>query len=130
MPGSFSADVVPIFAKNCAVGGGTCHGDMPTLPYLGVPDGSVDPASILQKIVGVRSAEDPAMDFVAPGDPGQSYLMHKIDGDACTLAADCAKSAYPELAQCGAPMPFEAAMLPAATRDVVRAWIAQGAQND
>jgi hypothetical protein len=128
-PVSFAAGVMPIFSGNCAVGGGTCHGDVATLPYLGSADGSADATSILSTIVSKRSQENAAMDFISPGDPAKSYLMHKMDGDECTLAVQCAQS-HTDFSQCGANMPFLSPLLPAAQRDVVRAWIQQGAQNN
>jgi hypothetical protein len=127
-PVSFVADVQPILEKNCTTGGARCHGDLVTLPYLGVPDAAVDPTRVLAGIVGVDSAEDPTMAFIAPGDPIHSYLMHKIDGDVCTLASQCASNK--QFSDCGETMPFLAPMLPVATRDTIRAWIAQGAQNN
>lgn len=74
------------------------------------------------------------MSFVAPGDPMHSFLMHKLDGDQCTLAQQCADSGLTSLTSgptpCGNDMPNGAAMLPPATRDAVRAWINQGAANN
>jgi hypothetical protein len=131
VPVSFMADVAPIFAQHCATGGGRCHGDVVTLPYLGLPEGSADPATVLANIVGVASGENPAMPYVAPGDPGQSYLIFKIDGDQCTLAQACGKGPFgAEFPTCGATMPFLSAQLPVETRDAVRRWVAQGAQNN
>ncbi len=47
---------------------------------------------------------------VSPGDPANSFLMHKLDGTQ----------------DCGSRMPFGQAQLPAATRDAIRAWIQGG----
>lgn len=130
---SFAQNVAPVFQKSCTPGGGfTCHGAGIASPFLGASDGGTDAASILDSIVGIEAGEDPEMDYVAPNQPDQSYLMHKIDGDQCTLAAECALSLdneyYPN---CGASMPFlPHALLPVSVRDQVRAWIAQGAQNN
>jgi hypothetical protein len=128
MPVSFAASVAPLFKSKCA----GCHGGTNTSPYLGAVDGGVDAASILASIIGVEAGEDPTMAFVAPHDPAKSYLMHKLDGDECTLAAECALSVYnADYPNCGATMPFLApTLLPVATRDRVRAWIFQGAQNN
>ena len=130
---SFAQTIGPLFAANCAVGGGiNCHGAGNSLPFLGSTDGGIDASIILDSIVEVEAGEDPEMDFVAPNAPEQSFLMHKMDGDQCTLAAQCALSIYNEYyPSCGASMPFlPHALLPAAVRDQVRAWISQGAQNN
>jgi hypothetical protein len=128
-PVSFNESIVPIFQKNCASTGGTCHGDVNSSPRLGSADGGIDAAIVRASIVGVVSVEDPTMDFVAPGNAARSYLMHKMDGDECTLAAECAASSD-ELSNCGSSMPFLQPLLPVATRDAVRAWINQGASGD
>jgi hypothetical protein len=128
-PVSFNESIVPIFQRNCASTGGTCHGDVNSLPRLGSADGGIDAAIVRASIVGVVSIEDPTMDFVAAGNPERSYLMHKMDGDECTLAAECAASSD-ELSNCGSSMPFLQPLLPVATRDMVRAWIGQGASGD
>ena len=69
------------------------------------------------------------MPVIAPGDPANSYLMHKIDGDQCTLAADCASSTT-QYTDCGQQMPYSSPPLDPATADLVRKWIAQGAKNN
>lgn len=133
VPVSFATNVAPLFMSNCGIGGGvTCHGAGNASPFLGEADGGSDAATILDSIVGVEAGEDPEMDFIAPNQPGQSYLMHKIDGDQCTLSDECALSIYNEYYPgCGASMPFlPHALLPTSLRDQVRAWIAQGAQNN
>lgn len=132
-PVTFSGDVAPVFMTSCAIGGGVgCHSAENASPFLGSSDGGVDASTILASIVGVEAGEDPEMDYVAPSEPEQSYLMHKMDGDQCTLQAQCALSVFNEYyPECGASMPFlPHTLLPTALRDQVRAWIAQGAQNN
>ena len=70
------------------------------------------------------------MNFVTAGDPAQSFLMHKMDGDQCTLIPECmVPGSYRP--NCGVFMPYQAAsILDVAARDVVRRWIGQGAQNN
>ena len=134
---SFQSDVMPIFHTTCATGGDSCHGD-PTVvassrPFLGYFDRQADAgvlASVVDGLVGVKSGEDPSMNLVTAGDPAQSFLMHKMDGDQCTLIAQCmvAGSYRPN---CGVFMPYQApAILDVDVRDVVRRWIGQGAQNN
>lgn len=131
---SFATNIAPVFQTRCAmVGGGIgCHGAGNASPFLGSSDGGVDAATILASIVGIEAGEDPEMDYIAANAPEQSYLMHKLDGDQCTLAAQCALSIYnQETPDCGASMPFLShSLLPVSTRDQVRAWISQGAQNN
>jgi hypothetical protein len=129
---SFSASVIPIFQKNCASIGGTCHGDQGKSPRLGsADDGGIDAAIVLESIVGMVSAEDPTMAFVTPSDPAHSFLMHKIDADQCTLSAECEESLFSDdFPNCGSPMPFLRPTLPETTRNEVRAWIQQGAQQN
>lgn len=50
--------------------------------------------------------------------------MHKIDGDVCTLDAQCTNHS------CGDTMPGSNDLLDLAIRDTIRRWIAQGAKND
>jgi hypothetical protein len=102
---------------------------------LGGGDAGVEPSELLTKLVGAKAAEAPEMDLIAPGDPANSYLMHKMDNDQCTLAAQCNAGALgSKIPDCGKAMPPVAASMPlklsAATRDVVRAWIHQGAQDN
>jgi hypothetical protein len=97
----------------------------------------MEASAIVSRIVGTKSGEDPNMNLVTAGDPANSYLMHKMDGDACTLAAQCNMgpfhAAYPD---CGANMPnpvppaMTSQLLAPSQRDTVRAWIKQGAQNN
>jgi hypothetical protein len=131
---SFGTDVAPIFQSNCTSGGLNCHGTRANRPYLGSADSGDDATTILESIVGVTAPEDPSMALVAPTDPVHSFLMHKLDGDQCTLEQGCANSGLSYLTSsatpCGNVMPNGATMLPVATRNTVRAWIAQGATNN
>ena len=65
-----------------------------------------------------------AMPYVTPGDPANSYLMHKLDGDLESLESKCAQS------DCGQRMPKGQPQLDQATRDAIRAWITQGAPDN
>jgi hypothetical protein len=64
------------------------------------------------QLVNVPSVGNPDVLRVAPGDPDASYLVHKIEG-------------RPEA---GDRMPLGGPPLPQATIDVIRQWIAEGAQ--
>ncbi len=117
---SFSKDVLPVFTRSCAFS--TCHGST-TGPANGVFLGSDGPRAYTA-IVGVKGDELPAMAFVTPGNPSESYLMRKMDGSQCALDAQCVG------ASCQSSMPKGDVPLAVETRDIVRRWIAQGAKND
>lgn len=64
-------------------------------------------------LVNAPSAEVSALSRVLPGDPDNSYLIQKLEGRAAV----------------GARMPLNGSPLPQATIDVIRQWIAEGAQQ-
>lgn len=65
-------------------------------------------------LVGVASVEQPNLLRVKPGDPDNSYLVHKIEGLSGIT---------------GGVMPLGETPLPQATIDVIRQWITAGAPN-
>jgi hypothetical protein len=71
----------------------------------------LDVANSYSQLVGVPSAEVPALLRVRPGDPVSSYIVQKLEGHAAV----------------GAQMPFGGPPLPAATIAVIRQWISDGA---
>jgi hypothetical protein len=123
---SFTNDVMPVFGSNCA--SASCHG-IAQEPQGGVflgamlADGS-DAPTVYAQLVSTPSGELPTMPLVTPSDPTMSYLMHKLDGDQCLFQSTCVGN------DCMQPMPFQTTTLPPDTRDIVRRWIAQGAQDD
>jgi hypothetical protein len=101
---SLAADIQPIFTARCAVVG--CH-ITPTEANLGLV--LTDPATSYSNLVGISSVEFPGVFRVQAGASDQSYIMFKLDfGD----------------------MPKEGPMLSQGTRDTIRNWIDQGAQNN
>ena len=62
-------------------------------------------------LVNVTSIDEPAFKRVLPGDPNNSYIIHKLEGTQIV----------------GARMPFGGPFLDQATIDQVRAWIQAGA---
>lgn len=120
---SFKNDVMPVFVQSCTFS--SCHGSMTANNglYLGEHAG---PSNTQAVIAGMMkpSADLVTMPFVTPGNPGQSFVMHKMDGDQCTLDAQCANGT------CKRSMPDGDPILPVANRDVVRRWIAQGAKDN
>ncbi len=103
---SYKADVEPIFVKEC----GDCHGGQ--RPKKGL-DLSADKG--YANLVGKKSAQVPELLLVAPGDPDNSYLWHKLQ----------------HTAKEGKGMPrgiFSSKKLPEKELQVIREWIEQGAQ--
>jgi hypothetical protein len=115
---TFSGDVLPIFSASCAFS--SCHGAA-TGPQGGLYLGT-DRARVYANLVAV-STEYPTMPRVDPGNPGNSFLLHRIDNDACALAG-CTTTECSELMPQGGPVLAEAKLL------TIRAWIAQGALSD
>lgn len=92
-----------LFDPSCIV----CHSG------ANAPQGlRLDSVNSYTNLVGVRSVEDGSFFRVSPSDPGNSYLIHKLEGTASV----------------GARMPFGGAAIPQATIDFVRQWITDGAQ--
>jgi hypothetical protein len=117
---SFETDVAPIFAKSCAFS--SCHGSHSAGNHgVFLAANGADGMSAVKTSLAGASQELPSMKFVAPGDPQNSFVMHKLDGSLCGLD-QCVGGA------CGVSMPQGNDMLPQAARDTVRRWIAQGAK--
>jgi methionine-rich copper-binding protein CopC len=91
----------PICSK-CHIGGGA-------------PEGlQLDAAHSYNLLVGVPSAEQPAVLRVKPGDPDNSYMVRKIENVNGIS---------------GMQMPLNEMPLPQATIDAIRQWITNGAPN-
>jgi len=107
-PVSFSADVQPIFAGNCALP--FCH----TGP---VPQQHLDlsPRRAYASLVGVPSVECPGTARVQPSAPEQSYVIAKLAGEGVCFV--------------GSRMPL-GGVLPAADIETIRRWISEGALDN
>lgn len=105
---SFSQAVAPILRTQCA----TCHmtGDEPGGMQL-------YPSAAHRSLVGVASRESP-LQRVAPGEPEQSYLLHKLRGTHLEVGGQ------------GVQMPFAQPPLPEESLQLIRSWIEQGAKNN
>jgi hypothetical protein len=118
-PVSFTNDVLPLINRSCAFT--SCHGS------LGGPTGGMylgsETSKMYLNLVGVPSTIEPSMARVAAGDPANSFLQHKIDGDTCTLS-ECISDDCMEL------MPQGQDLMAVNDRLTFRAWIAQGALAD
>lgn len=105
--------VQAIVARSCAFS--SCHGGTRAFPML-----SADLA--YATLTTAMSMQVTSMRLVAPGDPAQSWLMHKLDGTMSSQPT-CAGMNSP----CGVSMPQSSERLPAHERELVRAWIRMGA---
>jgi uncharacterized protein (TIGR03118 family) len=98
-----------IFTPKCAF----CHtGNGTALP------GSMNlstTAATFASLINVTSEKNPPMKRVLPGDPDNSFVVHKLEGTDLNGSAR---------------MPFGGPFLDQPTIDTVRAWISQGAQNN
>jgi hypothetical protein len=112
-------DVLPILNRSCAFS--SCHGSVSGRNqgvFLG------NDAARVRLEVSATAQRNKSATYVVPGDPSKSFLMHKMDGDQCTLDSVCEKGS------CGDSMPLGNPLLPVSDRDVIRRWIAQGAKDD
>lgn len=96
-----------VFTPTCSVSG--CHdGEGNVLP--GVMN-LTSTAESFDALVNVASIQVPSLDRVEPGDPDNSYLIHKLEGTQAE----------------GLRMPQGGPFLDQATIDDIRQWIADGA---
>lgn len=105
---SFSSDIRPLLRQRCAV----CHvtGQEPGLM-------SLVPANAYDALVDQDSVQS-ELKRVAPGNPEQSYLYHKLVGSHLEAGGE------------GLQMPFAAPPLNDKQIDLVRRWILEGALNN
>ena len=80
------------------------------------PEGlQLDAAHSYNLLVGVPSNEQPNLLRVKPGDPDNSYMVHKIEGPSAGIT--------------GGQMPLNETPLPQATIAAIRQWVTNGAPN-
>ena len=109
-PVSFKDDVQPILNSQCVF----CH-------VTGAENGGLNlgrresHASLLSK-----STEAPSMPRVTPGDPSQSYLVHKLKGTQLDAGGSGAQMPLYD-----PPKPF-----PAEHLEIIERWIKEGAQKN
>lgn len=122
---SFKTNVMPVLTASCS--SASCHGVADGAQgglFLGAElKQGADAAKVYADLVGPMSGELGSMPYVTPGDPAKSFVMHKLDGDQCMFEQACANHT------CNDTMPRDG-QLPVETRDILRRWIAQGAQNN
>jgi hypothetical protein len=137
---SFKTDVLPIFRQSCGLST-SCHGD-PNGGALGgqhfygpsksAPDPSTaDLQAIMDQSVGKASTANPDMEVIKAGDPANSFIMYKLDGDPTAVnGVTCSTLTCSKDMSCLLAMPSGGPQLPEASRAIIRRWIAQGAKND
>ncbi len=108
---TLSGDVHPIFTSTCALSG--CHGG--TNPQLGL---NLSAGQTFANVVNVPAMELSTMNRVTPGQPDNSYLVHKVQGTHLAVGGS------------GFQMPKGRSPLTQMEIDLIRAWIAAGAQPD
>ena len=104
---NFSEIQSNVFTPTCAVSG--CH------TGAGAPQGlRLDETTSYALLVNVASTQNGTLLRVDPGDPDNSYLIQKLEGNASV----------------GGQMPLDRTPLAQATIDVIRQWITDGAIDD
>lgn len=87
-----------------------CHNGNPFVP------GNFTGANAYAALVNARSVQRPALLRVAPGDPTNSYMVHKLEGGP-NIGGE-------RMPRGGGPFLTDGQML------VIRRWIAEGAANN
>ena len=103
---NFSEIQASVFTPTCATS--TCHAGANPQANL-----NLDATNSYAMLVGVASTQDPGTQRVNPTNPGNSYLIQKLEGPGAS----------------GGQMPPSGA-LPQADIDTIRQWITAGAVDD
>lgn len=105
---SFNNDIQPILDARCVV----CH-------MTGAAQGelALEAGTSYQALVGVSSTQSKLL-RVKPGDPTNSYLVHKLEGT------------QGEVGGSGTQMPQGTGALPQAQLDLILRWIEAGAHDN
>ena len=127
---SFADDLVPFFAVTCAFYG--CHNEKSRLAGLflglnfmdGTPDAAMQREIWDSLLAPATTTTD--MPRVTPFEPGQSFLMLKIQGCQNAVGLTCHDKT--EGSPCGMRMPAASDPLPAGRRSMLARWIADGAR--
>jgi hypothetical protein len=114
---SFTDDVLPTIIVSCSLT--ACHGSKLSNLNIFLPPN--DPDTLYAELQ--KTSPTTGLPFVSPGDPDDSYLMIKIEGQQAKLSSKCGGG------DCGTEMPPDTGLLPQAQRDAIRAWIAAGAKR-
>jgi hypothetical protein len=108
---SFTLDVQPFLSGTCA--SSVCHGPNPPGKPMSLAAGQS-----YGNIVGVPSAQLPSMNRITPGNPDQSYLIHKLQGTHQVVSGT------------GQRMPAGQPPLAPSVIAMMRQWVSEGAQRN
>jgi OmcA/MtrC family decaheme c-type cytochrome len=108
---TWSSIVQNVIAPRCA--SAACHGGNPPTAFP-----QLDADAARAAMVDVPSQQASGMDMIEPFDPGASYLVLKLRGEAASAGG------------VATPMPIGDAMLDPSDIAAIEAWIANGAPND
>jgi hypothetical protein len=106
--GTYAGITGGLMVPRCATA--ACHGGAAPVAFP-----PLDPDRWYGATVGVPSLQAPGMSLIEPGDPEQSYLVHKLRGTQGLAGGG------------GARMPIADAPLDDAEQAALEAWIANGA---
>ena len=108
---TLSGEVQPIFTNSCAISG--CHTGANAQRGLNLSVGQT-----YANVLNVPSRELSTMNLVTPGEPDNSYLVHKVQGTHLGVGGS------------GFQMPIGRSPLTQTEIDLIRAWITAGANPD
>ncbi len=108
---TLSGDVQTIFTSTCTFPG--CHAG--TNPQRGM---NLSVGQTFANVVNVPAMELSTMNRVTPGQPDDSYLVHKVQGTHLAVGGS------------GFQMPIGRSPLTQTEIDLIRAWISAGAKQD
>lgn len=104
---SLSKDIQPILNKRCVA----CH-----LPGAAMGELVLTKRQVAEELIGKTSSQV-SMPRIAPGDPGRSYLLHKLLGTHQDVGGE------------GVRMPLEQGSLSETELTLIRQWIEEGAHE-
>ena len=85
------------------------------------PEAALTPEQLRANLVDKKADAHASLVLVKPGDPDNSFLLRKLEGNLAGLPCE---------PTCGVRMPQGSLPLEAKDIDLVRRWIANGAQDD
>lgn len=112
------AEIDDIIKNSCSFS--SCHGRSPGAGRLYLP---APPNNWVVEVVNKPSVAHPTMKRVVPGDPSNSFFVHKLTDNLCALKAECVNQ------NCGVRMPEANDALAKQDFDKIVEWIRQGASE-
>ncbi len=112
------AEIDDIIKNSCSFS--SCHGRSPGAGRLYLP---APPSNWVVEIVNKPSTTHKTMKRVVPGDPSNSFFVHKLTDGLCALKSECVDN------NCGVRMPESSDPIAKADFDKIVEWIRQGASE-